>query len=141
MTALELRTKVDRLSVEDTAISALSATMPQYVERNRKQMQEGKGKTKNIGRYRSPEYARFKANLYPTAGLGNVDLQLTGSFQSMMKAEISGSDILVTSDDDKAGDLEAKYGGQIYGLNAGNQPGYNEEDFLPEFVKQIEKQL
>ena len=139
-TALELQRSLKSVNVKETAISAMVATVDAYVELNRKQMQAGKGKNQNIGRYRNKEYAQFKASLYPDAGLGNVDLRLTGSFQSKMKGEISGEEIMVSSDDNKAAGLEEKYGGQIYGLNAGTQPTYNEEHFLPEFLNQIEKQ-
>ena len=139
-TAAELSKSLKGVNITDLSRSAIVATMPQYVERNRQQMKEGKGKERNIGRYRNPQYAQFKAGLYGEAGLGNVDLRLTGSFQAKMKGEVSGDDIMVTSEDTKAGDLEEKYGGQIYGLNAGTQPGYNESDFLPEFMAQFEKQ-
>lgn len=139
-TALELQRSLKSVNIKETAISAMAATVDAYVELNRKQMQSGKGKNQNIGRYRNPQYEQFKASLYPDAGLGNVDLRLTGSFQSKMKGEVAGDEIMVTSDDNKAAGLEEKYGGQIYGLNAGTQPTYNEEHFLPEFLNQIEKQ-
>ena len=139
-TALELQKSLKSVNIKETAISAMVATVDAYVELNRKQMQSGKGKSRNIGRYRNPQYAQFKASLYPDAGLGNVDLRLTGSFQAKMKGEISGEEIMVASDDNKAAGLEEKYGGQIYGLNAGTQPTYNEEYFLPEFLTQNEKQ-
>ena len=139
-TALELQKSLKSVNVKETAISAMVATVDAYVELNRKQMQGGKGKNQNIGRYRNPQYAQFKASLYPDAGLGNVDLRLTGSFQAKMKGEIAGDEIMVASDDNKAAGLEEKYGGQIYGLNAGTQPTYNEEHFLPEFIDQIKKQ-
>lgn len=139
-TALELQKSLKSVNVKDTAISAMVATVDAYVELNRKQMQAGKGKNKNIGRYKSKWYADYKARLYPDAGLWNVDLRLKGDFQARMKGEITGEEIMVTSDDNKAAGLEEKYGGQIYGLNAGTQPTYNEEHFMPEFLNQIEKQ-
>lgn len=141
-TALELQKSLKSVNVKDTAISAMVATVDAYVELNRKQMQAGKGKNQNIGRYRNPQYAQFKASLYPDAGPGNVDLRLTGDFQARMKGEIAGEEIMVTSEDPKTEKLESsdKYGTNIWGLNAGTQPTYNEEHFLPEFLTQIEKQ-
>lgn len=138
-TAAELLKDLQAVNVEQVAKDSITATLPDYTEANRRQMLEGKGKDRNIGRYRNPQYAAFKSQLNPKPGRGNVDLKLTGSFQDKMKAVLTGSDIDVSSSDNKESGLIEKYGGQIYGLNVKSQDEYNQESFLPQLFQNIEK--
>lgn len=137
---LELLDALKRFDAEKTARGIIEDNSELYVEANRRQMLEGKGKDRNIGRYRNPVYAQFKNSLNPTAGLGNVDLRLTGKFYASMKMKLSGNDIEITAETRKdTMDLLEYYGGQIFGLNVKNQQTYNEEVFLPLFGAELEK--
>jgi hypothetical protein len=139
--ALELLNGLKGFDAEKTARAVIADNAELYVQANRRQMMEGKGKDRNIGRYRNSAYAQFKNSISPTAGLGNVDLRLTGKFQDSMKMTVSGDDINIEAESQKdTGDLIEKYGGQVYGLNVKNQQTYNEEIFLPLFGAELEKQ-
>jgi hypothetical protein len=92
------------------------------------------------GPYRSTSYARMKQGMNGEAGLFNPDLKLTGAFHRGIAMELQGDAIMVESSDGKAGELESRYGGTIYGLNEKNQQQYNEQEFLPVLLSQIEKQ-
>jgi hypothetical protein len=138
-TAGELLEAIERVNVMDIARTAIERTAAGMIELQQSQMMEGKGKTKNIGRYRNKQYAQFKSELNPTAGLGNVDLKLTGAFFAGMEAKLDGDDINIDSTDEKAAGLTSKYGGQIWGLNDKNQKQYNEDVFLPEFQAEVTK--
>ena len=74
-----------------------------------------------IGEYSSSsigaEYAFFKNRINPLAGMGNVDLMLTRSFTNKMFVIQSGKGYIFNSSDNKRGNLIAKYGTDIMGLN------------------------
>lgn len=128
-----------RMDIKAAATGALRATSEAMLDRNRRQMIEGKGRVKNIGRYRSRDYARMKNGMSSAAGFGNVDLRLTGSFQDRMKMSVTGESIVIDSSDSKSSDLVAKYGEQIFGLNVRNKSEYTEEALAPAFRSIIEK--
>lgn len=134
---------VDRLKAFDVkkeAVGVILNNKQAYLDRNKKQM--NKGETKHlgmlIGKYRNPFYQQMKEQMNPLAQ-GNVDLKLTGAFQSGMFMEIQTDDIMITSKDSKASKLEDKYKVDIYGLNAENQQSYNFDVFLPEFMAVFEQ--
>lgn len=145
-TAAELLDALRSLDVEQTARKAISDNAEHYVLLNQGQMFEGKGKDRNIGTYRNfrmkdgRQYRDFKAAKNPLPGVGNVDLKLTGAFYRGMKMEVRGDSIEMDSTDSKAPGLLEKYGGQIYGLNAKNQPTFNEVAFLTTFQEEITRQ-
>lgn len=141
-TALELLNDIKAFDLMATVTDVIQKTNDGYIEKQQAQMLEGKGKNRNIGRYWNPTgvYAQFKSSLNPLAGLGNVDLRLTGAFFDGMELKLTGQDIDIFSTDSKAGDLTEKYGGQIWGLNEKRQNEYNEEVFLPALGDEIEKQ-
>lgn len=142
-TVAELLTSMQQVDISAITVRVIEATGDKYLDINRSQMMEGKGRDRNIGRYSQSKlgrtYAKIKNNMNPDAGLGNVDLRLTGSFQDKMMLIVTGNDIEIDSTDEKAPDLLAKYGGQIYGLNSKNHPVYNETVFLPAFIDEIER--
>ena len=138
MTASDLIENFEKMDLRDVAATSMRKTSVKYLDRNRLQMLEGKGRTKPIGKYRSKEYAQFKASQNPMAGLGNVDLRLTGSFQDKMTFDITGDEIDVSSSDGKLEDLTKKYGEQIFGLNPGTKDEYIENDLQPEFERTVE---
>lgn len=138
-TAANVIDNFKRMDIKSVGVGALRATSEQMLDANRRQMMEGKGRVKNIGRYRAADYARFKNSLSGTAGLGNVDLRLTGSFQDRMKMDVSGENIVIDSSDGKASDLVAKYGEQVFGLNNKNRSEFTDQTLAPAFRSMVEK--
>jgi len=74
---------------------------------------------RKIGKYSSAnaEYAIFKNQINPLAGIGNVDLLLTRSFTGKMFVEVTGKGYEFDSTDSKTANLLIKYGNEIMGLN------------------------
>lgn len=69
-----------------------------------------------IGVYRDAEYASFKMAINPSAG-GNVDLTLTRSLRDKLNIFPMHNAIYeIFSLDEKAVDIAAKYGIDVYGL-------------------------
>lgn len=86
-------------------------------------------------------YRDFKNKLNPKAGLGNVDLILSGSFINSFFLKEKGEGYIFESNDSKADDLLGRYGEDIFNLN---NKAFN--DFLIKYVKkpftsEIKKQL
>jgi hypothetical protein len=127
------------MDIKSIAGSVMQSNSGVFIKLNKEQMLSGKGKTKNIGRYLSGVYARFKAEMNPKPGTGNVDLRLTGSFQDQMFMKVQGEGFEIGSTDSKAGDLENKYGVQIFGLNDGSRVGFIDDYLLPDFHKLVGK--
>lgn len=140
ITPSDLFNTLKELNLKQVAVTSLKNKSEAYLDANRGQMLEGKGKNKNIGTYRNKQYASFKKELNSKAGLGNVDLKLTGSFQEGMTMTMNGDDIDVDSTDSKTGDLVNKYGGQIFGLNKGTQSTFVEETLQPSFEDEFSKE-
>ena len=69
-----------------------------------------------IGRYRSIEYALDKNRQNPLAGLGNVDLFLTGALQDDLTITKENNLFKIYSTDEKYTELANKYGADQFGL-------------------------
>ncbi len=80
-------------------------------------------KGEKIGKYRSSKYARVKNEMNPLAGLGNVDLKLTGAFHAGIKVTVNAETFTTESIDKKGPDLKAKYG-EVFGLDEDHTKGY-----------------
>lgn len=115
---------MERVNVPVVCSSAVFVTKDDIAERNRQQMREGKGSRQNIGKYRSSIYAKYKNAVNPLAGIGNVDLILTGAFTRGIAVTVTGEDYNIWSSDTKTEDLVTRYGGQIFGLNPKNKQEY-----------------
>lgn len=87
-------------------------------ELNRKQLSDGEKATgEGMPDYKSDAYANFKAQYVPTYQIyPTTDLRYTGDFYKAIKAQFSTYGISIESFDEKAAQLEAKYGSSIYGL-------------------------
>jgi hypothetical protein len=86
-------------------------------------------------------YRDFKNRLNPKAGLGNVDLILSGSFINSFFLEEKGNGYIFKATDSKADDLLERYGEDIFDLN---NKAFN--DFMIKYVKKpftlaLKKQL
>jgi len=80
--------------------------------------------------YRSKSYAEFKLSLNP---LGVVDLKLTGAFYQGFFIDVSRFPLMFDSTDEKAGELKAKYGEAIFGLDR-----VSKEDLVAHLKTQIQ---
>lgn len=138
-TALELIEAMTPLRIYQEASIAIELKSEDITELNRQQMMKGKKSTGDqIGIYSWILYALEKASMNPAAGLMNVDLKYTGSFQGAMSTIINGDEIDIDSMDSKANELETKYGSDIYGLTGDSNRKFVEDSFMPVFSKQIE---
>ena len=100
--------------IEDSVV----ATKGDLIEYQRGQMLHGLNSSgSTIGKYRSKDYARRKANMNPVAGYGNVDLKLTGEFQRNLNVRFFARSFFLFSTDSKMKKLTEKYGDVIWGLS------------------------
>jgi hypothetical protein len=110
--------RMNILDIEKEIHQSLLDTIDVYVEQQRDQMLHGKNKKGTlIGKYRNPVYAKNKFEMNGLAGYKNVDLLLTGRFQSKIFVEVRDKELFIYSHDSKADKLESKYGDEIFGLS------------------------
>lgn len=110
-TIANLLRAVNRIDIEDVLIQSMGDTSKEYVSTVKEQLLEGiAGDGLKIGYYRSEEYANMKFALNSRAGHGNVDLRLHGPYQDSFRADIDNEGLRIYSTDEKAKDLENKYG-------------------------------
>lgn len=77
---------------------------------NVQQLQEGvNSKGEKLGKYRNSSYARFKNRLNPTAGLGNVDLILSGKYSKGIEAKVKAKALVFEGTDSKTAFIDNKY--------------------------------
>lgn len=127
MDADELLARLERLNVADVVNTALLKNTDKAEDALRKQHKKGDSATGKIGKYHSMKYARYKSELNPEAGLGNVDLYLTGSFAEKIKASVTSDELLFTSTDNKTEKLVQKYSDSILDLNGQNNSIFADE--------------
>ena len=90
----------------------------------------------SLGSYKSEWYAKMKRTLNPR---GVVDLKLTGSFHDnfFVASEVP---LIIFSYDEKASDLVAKYGKEIFGLTEDSRKVYLIGYVRPRFAE-FQKEL
>jgi hypothetical protein len=92
-----------------------------------------------IGTYSWAEYEAFKKQINPLAD-GNVDLKLTGMFQSRLFVRSKGnSKFDFDSRDSKAPMLFEKYGNDVKGLNRDTFNDLQKIEYAPKLVKYIKQ--
>ncbi len=87
--------------------------------------------------YRSAKYADFKLTLNPK---GVVDLKLTGDFWDGFFVVADQYPVTFGSKDSKSAELEAKYGKEIFGLDAKSMDSLK-EIILPDLQEHIKRLL
>lgn len=87
--------------------------------------------------YRSSEYAQLKAQLNPNRV---TDLKLEGDFYKGFRVDADKFPIYVTSIDDKAAKLVAKYGEDIFGLTQENKGEFSDQ-ILQDVQQEIRQKL
>jgi len=95
-----------------------------------------------IGQYRNPFYAKRKNIMNPRAGLGNVDLILTGAFaNSLFPVRRGKSTFIFDASNSKAPDLFAKYGEDNRGLNQETFNDIQRDIIAPEVAEFIKEKM
>jgi hypothetical protein len=120
---------------------AFNDTAPKFTEQQREQLERGltaDGETIRP-RYQNAGYARMKQAMNSKPGLGNPDLKLTGSFhrQIFIDPRVDSGVIVVGSTDEKAEDLEEKYGGIIFGLGGEYKAVYVGQALRPSLLQAV----
>lgn len=129
-TETKLQKKVEELVINDQTIIEA------------KQDELSRGLTPDggiIGTYAWPEYEMFKQTINPLAD-GNVDLKLTGMFQSRLFVRSKGnSKFDFDSRDGKAPMLFEKYGSEVRGINQDTFNDLQKKDYAPKLVRYIKQ--
>jgi hypothetical protein len=136
----------DRLQAFDTEKVLMDVFMEAnaiVIEKNLDQLQEGKDKNGNtFKKYSMQDYAEYKHELNPKAGMGNPDLKLTGNFwQGFVLNKEGATGYKIKSTDSKAGDLESKYGEDIYGLSDPKRDEFVSETYRPKLAAKVKELL
>lgn len=131
--------KVERLRAQrlDIFAAALKDSAPERIALTRVTMLRGWAGLQKIGTYKRQHYALMKYRHYSkVAGLGNVDLRLSGAFYRDLYMKIGRRSFAVGSQDFKAPFLEKRYGVRIYDLS-------REEwrRWLPQYFKNLKKRV
>lgn len=93
-----------------------------------------------IGLYRNPNYAKYKNILNPRAGLGKVDLILTGAFaNSLFTVRRGKGTFSFDASNTKAPALFEKYGQDNRGLSDEAFNEYQNETLAPEIAEYIKQ--
>lgn len=131
---------VQKINLDETIVETMVKTEDDFVALQKDQLQYGLNAAGElIGQYRSEAYAEEKHRMNSKAGFGNVDLKLTGSFYEGITTHISSEGFLVESSDEKAPDLEKKYG-DPFGLETERKQTYAQTAH-PVLIAEVAKQL
>ena len=139
MTLEGLYEKIQKLDTVKVGEEAFDKTAGKIVDYQKEQMLQGiNAKGTRIGKYKNKAYAKKKNQMNPLPGLGNVDLKLTGSFQSKIKIAVDKDKFRIESGDSKNQMLQQHYS-SIFGLSDPFKADYVESDLRPEFQKEMEQ--
>ena len=125
---------------------ALEATKADYLAYNVDQLKKGKNKDgTQIGTYSTSkmgrDYALYKHEKNPTAGLGNVDLINTGDMSEMLDFKLHNRLIETFSHDQKYNLLVGMYGNKFVGMPDEKLDTYRKNDFYPDFMPRVKSRL
>lgn len=91
--------------------------------------------------YRNPIYAAAKQFLNSRPTPSTPDLKLTGAYHESIKATVSGGGISMEATDEKAQDLEDKYGNELIGLSSESRGELTHGYLKPHVIEQIYEYL
>lgn len=124
------------------AEAAIIATADKFIEHSKEQLKAGYNRfDEKIGDsqpYKNADYAFEKYAQNPLPGLGNPDLDLTGSFQGGLELTVQDGIVSEKSTDAKNAKLLAQYP-DIMGLGGPFKAQYVVEDLRPAFSLEVFK--
>lgn len=94
-----------------------------------------------LARYKNNIYALEKNEMNPQVGLGNPDLNYTGSFYMKMYLTVRKRSFEIDSTDEKSSALKDKYGDKIFGLSKDSIAMYTKDYFKRLFFQKIKEAL
>lgn len=131
--------RISAINVGVEAYKSVRETKEVIGDVQKEQMQKGfRQDGKKIGRYASKKYASAKFGQNSRAGLGFVDLKLTGAFYSGFITTVTPEAFKTFSLDDKNGKLTVKY--NPFGLNEESKKDYSVK-LRPVFITSIKRIL
>lgn len=132
---------IESINISDLAAQSIDDTKENIKDLQRDQLLHGlRGDGKKIGKYRSRKYAAAKNAMNPLAGLGNVDLKLTGAVHGDLFVDVREDEYVIDSADSKMGKLIEKYGDPL-GLAQENEQKYIDETLEEAFIKNVEDKM
>lgn len=138
----QLIKNLEAVDMNDVIEESVEATRDDLARLQKLQLLSGeKSDDTKIGKYRNKNYAAKKYAQNPLAGLGNVDLRLTGDFYSGIIIDPRDRAVIIDSDDPKTDALTKKYGKNIFGLNTEFGAEYGKEHMGPVATGKIKKQI
>lgn len=130
------------VNMPDVIAQSIDATRFDLIKFQKFQMLLGyKADGNRIGKYKNKAYAAMKFAENPLAGIGYVDLRLTGYFQDDIFVDTRSNSVVLSSMDEKANSLMQKYGNNIFGLNEPTASEYSTMYLQPEGVNQIKNKV
>lgn len=139
MTIDELYNNTAKLNVQNIVTDSIDATKNKLRFLQRLQLLHGERSTgKKIGRYKNAHYAVMKFQQNPLAGMGYIDLRLTGAWYKDIFIEVRDGAVIFDSGNEKTDELFKKYNGEtLLGLNVNYMSEYVESYLEPEAIKRI----
>lgn len=142
----EMIQKFEKINFNDILDDSVIETSEDLLNHNRTQLLFGESvQGDELGRYKWPEYADFKANHVASyhAPYGTYNFDLHGDFQNAMYVRPLLTEFEVGSKDSKTSKLEKLAGGgdRVFGLNKENLPDYAMNKVLPVYQRRFRKQL
>lgn len=136
--------RLEAMSITDIVGTAMENTQKRLTDAQRNQMLEGLDSNgKKIGKYKSKTYAAKKFAMNPLAGLGNIDLKLTGEFQAAILVDVrpDNQSLVFSSADEKTAMLVSLQGKDIFGLSTPFAKEYSAYFLKPEVIKLVKQQI
>lgn len=133
----KLKTQGNEQNIKTQTENIIHLNAPEVIKMVKNRLRYGQGVNGGIvGKYASNEYAIMKNRQNPLAGLGNVDLFLTGSLSDNITLRKRGSSFEIYSTDYKYESLADKYGAEEFGLTDEQM-----QEFLHELYLTVMQQL
>jgi len=136
----DLLDQVNLYDLDFETQESFTETRDQFIDLQQKQLFSGVDESgdKILPEYTARTVAIKKKKGQPT---DRVTLKDTGAFYSEMFLDPREDIYVIDSADEKSGDLQKKYGPEIFGLTEQNQTQYVEENLEPVFLDRTRKAL
>ncbi|HTY43972.1 MAG TPA: hypothetical protein VMC80_01905 [Patescibacteria group bacterium] len=122
MTIPKLNELIQKINIEDMFVKAVTENEHIFIDSLTGQLIKGEDSTGGkIGQYASNEYARYKYSLNTQAGLGNVDLKLSGDLYHNLGLVEKSKKFFFFSTVSYFQKIQNQYGLKPWGLNDENK--------------------